>query len=174
MTTKLSALGLGIGLLAWPAAAAAVCQARVVGNTFVISGCDAVVVQSGDVKVSSGNLVVQNGTNNTATANGKGNVVIGYNATRGPHKDKRGGSHNLVVGDKQNYASYGGIVGGYQNEISGKYATAAAGAESTASGLAERRVGNRLVRQRRRAPLRDRRIRLARRGPFSGQVIGRA
>lgn len=46
-------------------AAVAACTAKVVGNDFVIDGC---------------NLVVRNGSGSTSTVNGLGNVIIGYDA----------------------------------------------------------------------------------------------
>ena len=59
--------------------------------------------------------------------NGLGNLVIGYNQGRGPGLDNRTGSHNLVVGSKHNYSSYGGIVAGLQGGITTPYSTAIIG-----------------------------------------------
>jgi hypothetical protein len=55
--------------------------------------------------------------------NGLGNVIIGYNEPRGGG-DNRSGSHNLVVGSRNNYASYGGFVGGLQGGVTTPYSTA--------------------------------------------------
>ena len=67
-----------------------------------------------DIVVSGANLYVNNGTGSTGgPVNGLGNLVIGYNELRGAGDD-RSGSHNLVVGSRNNYSSYGGLVGGLQ------------------------------------------------------------
>jgi len=49
--------------------------------------------------------------------NGLGNLIIGYNELRGSG-DNRIGSHNLILGSKNNFASYGGMVAGTLNDIS--------------------------------------------------------
>ncbi len=64
--------------------------------------------------ISGANLYVNDGSGGTdGPVNGLGNVVIGYNELRGAGDD-RSGSHNLVVGSRNNYSSYGGLVGGLQ------------------------------------------------------------
>jgi uncharacterized protein (DUF2345 family) len=78
------------------------------------------------------NVQVTNGVNQT-TVNGTGNLVVGFNELRGIGDD-RSGSHNLVVGSRQNYASYGGLVAGFSNTISGAYASVSGGEANTASG----------------------------------------
>jgi hypothetical protein len=75
-----------------------------------------------DIIISGANLNIINGAGNTQTANGLGNLIIGYNEARGGGADFRGGSHNLVLGQRSNYTSYGGIIGGFQNTISGPFA----------------------------------------------------
>lgn len=80
------------------------------------------------------NLHVRNGTGTTTGAvNGKGNLIVGYDAARSTDSDKSG-SHNLVLGDRNNYTSYGGLVGGDDNTISASYAMVLAADGATASG----------------------------------------
>ncbi len=64
--------------------------------------------------------------------NGLGNLIIGYNEDRGG-ADERTGSHNLIVGQRHNYTSYGGIVGGFENDINGVYNSVVGGSNNTTS-----------------------------------------
>jgi hypothetical protein len=66
--------------------------------------------------------------------NGLGNLIVGYNASRGP-EDNRTGSHNVVVGQGHNFSRFGGLVVGAFNEISGDFAVVSGGATNTASGV---------------------------------------
>jgi trimeric autotransporter adhesin len=87
-----------------------------------------------DVFITGANLHVRSGSGSTnGTVNGLGNVIIGYNELRGTGDD-RTGSHNLSVGTRNNFSSYGGIVVGYSNTISGTYATVTGGLGNTADG----------------------------------------
>ena len=94
------------------------------------------------VRVSGANLHVVNGLGATATINGVGNLIIGYDRPRpaGSGDDfftcsrrwqrfqagclgtggvwalnHKTGSHNLIVGDDHNYAVWGSILSGYRN-----------------------------------------------------------
>ena len=78
------------------------------------------------------NVQVTNGAAQT-TVNGTGNLIVGFNEPRGVGDD-RSGSHNLVVGNRQNYASVGGFVAGFSNTISGAYASVSGGESNIASG----------------------------------------
>jgi len=82
------------------------------------------------LRISGANVQIVNGAGTTATTNGKGNLVIGYNETPG----KQTGSHNLILGSRQTFESYGGILAGYLNTISGPWASITGGWGSTASG----------------------------------------
>jgi len=87
-----------------------------------------------DITFSGVNVHVVNGTGTTNGAvNGLGNLIVGYNELRGTGDD-RTGSHNIVVGVRQNYSSYGGLVSGDLNTISGVYASVSGGYGNTASG----------------------------------------
>ena len=93
---------------------------QVSGRNFVITGK---------------NVFIQDGSGNTASSTGLGNLTIGYNALRGfGFVDNRTGTHNLVLGDLNNYSSFGGAVFGYFNTISNEFASVTGGFNSTASG----------------------------------------
>ena len=87
-----------------------------------------------DFVITNANLYIQSGSGSTnGGINGKGNLIIGYNELRGGGDD-RTGSHNLIVGRRHNYSSYGGIVVGYYNTISAPYSSVSGGYHNTASG----------------------------------------
>ena len=87
-----------------------------------------------DITFSGANLHIVNGTGTTGGAvNGLGNLVVGYNELRGTGDD-RTGSHNMVVGKNHNYSSYGGLVAGLSNTISGGFASVGGGQYNEASG----------------------------------------
>ena len=83
------------------------------------------------IKISGANVQIVNGEGTTATTNGEGNLVIGYDEEPGD----QGGSHNLILGGPQQaFTSYGGILGGDYNTISARYASVIGGSDSAASG----------------------------------------
>jgi len=89
-----------------------------------------------DITITRANLHVVNGTGTTyGEPNSLGNVIIGYNEER-EENNVRTGSHMLVVGREHNYSSFGGIVAGYANTVSGRYASVSGGLGNTASGEA--------------------------------------
>src|SRR3954468_6203979 len=61
------------------------------------------------------NVQIINGAGATPALNGTGNLVIGYDESPGAQS----GSHNLVLGTGQSFTSFGGLVGGLSNTISG-------------------------------------------------------
>jgi hypothetical protein len=79
------------------------------------------------------NVQIVNGLGSTETQNGLGNLTVGYNELRGNGTDSRMGSHNIITGIYNNYASSGGIVGGYGNSLNGREEFAV-GESNTASG----------------------------------------
>jgi hypothetical protein len=83
------------------------------------------VSRSANTLVFSGmNLQLKSGAGSTAAApNGLGNLIIGYNENPGAQT----GSHNLVLGNRQSFTSYGGIVAGQGNTLSGPFASILAG-----------------------------------------------
>jgi hypothetical protein len=86
-----------------------------------------------EVVITGANLRLVNGLRATATTNGLGNLLVGYNEPR-EGENVRMGSHNVVVGQGHNFSSFGGLVVGRQNEISGAFAVVSGGFDHTASG----------------------------------------
>ena len=82
------------------------------------------------IQFSGVNVQVVNGAGKTATTNGEGNLVIGYDQNPGTQT----GSGNLVIGDGDSFTSYGGLVAGESNTISGPFASVTGGRDNTASG----------------------------------------
>jgi hypothetical protein len=76
--------------------------------------------------------VVDGSGDTTGPTNGRGNLIIGYNESGG---GARSGSHNLVLGPFHTYTSYGGLVAGYQNFLTGAHASVTGGRTNSASGL---------------------------------------
>lgn len=74
--------------------------------------------------------------------NGLGNLILGYAESAeelygpgpGGKDDERTGSHNVVVGIGGDYSSYGALVGGAYNRVTGAYASVTGGANNLASG----------------------------------------
>ena len=84
------------------------------------------------VLISGANLqVVSGGGSTDATVNGTGNIIIGYDENV---VNDKSGSHNLVVGQGHTYSSYGGIVVGYNNSITGEFSSVSGGYGNTAEG----------------------------------------
>jgi hypothetical protein len=93
------------------------------------------------LRFSGMNMQIVNGTGATNSANGTGNLILGYNETRddtecpdGWDCNRRTGSHMLVSGYRNNYTSWGGVVLGTRNETSGSYASVSGGYGNSASG----------------------------------------
>lgn len=88
-----------------------------------------------DVYLTAANLHIENGQASTDTTNGLGNLIVGYNELGGRKAADRTGSHNLVVGPGHGYTSYGGLIAGYENYVSGEYSAVSGGWQNTASSL---------------------------------------
>jgi hypothetical protein len=85
------------------------------------------------IQFSGVNVQVVSGAGKTnAAVNGEGNLVIGYDENGGGHAQT--GSHDLVLGEEQTFTSFGGIVAGRSNTISGPFASVTGGFANTASG----------------------------------------
>jgi hypothetical protein len=102
------------------------------------------------------NVQVVNGTGTTHSANGLGNLIVGYNRPRAARpicslgyyvtasdcrakggiwaRSHKSGSHNFVGGDFNSYSGWGGVVLGIENAISAPYANVTGGALNVASG----------------------------------------
>jgi hypothetical protein len=107
-------------------------QSRIAALEAKLSG----LTRSGnDIIITGANLHIRSGSGSTSgTINGLGNLTVGYNELRVFDDNIRTGSHNLIVGTNHNYSSYGGIVFGNGNTISGSYASVSGGLYNTASG----------------------------------------
>ena len=80
------------------------------------------------------NVQVVNGVGTTDSINGAGNLIVGYDQARIGDSDKTG-SHNVVIGDQHDYTSFGGLVTGFGNTISGGWASVSGGVYNTAEGI---------------------------------------
>ena len=97
-----------------------------------------------EVVITGANLRIVNGLGQTTTTNGLGNLIVGYNELLGDgFTDTRTGSHNVVVGKFNNFSSFGGLVVGTVNEISGPFASVSGGQRNTASGFSASVSGGR-------------------------------
>jgi hypothetical protein len=76
------------------------------------------------VQFSGVNVQVVSGAGKTTTINGLGNLVIGYDENTGHLQT---GSSNLVLGEQQTFTSYAGILAGFENTISGPFASVTGG-----------------------------------------------
>jgi hypothetical protein len=74
------------------------------------------------IVVSEANVQIVNGAGSTTSANGAGNLILGYDETENVDSEmvpvapgEQTGSHNLVMGNSDHYHSYGSLVGGENN-----------------------------------------------------------
>jgi len=124
----------GISRTSWPSGSSSDLEARVAALETLLQHFSRT---GNDITISGANLHLNNGSGSTnGSVNGLGNLIIGYNEARdtGEGSDDRTGSHNLIIGRKNNYSSYGGLVVGYINTISGRYASISGGDHNVASG----------------------------------------
>jgi hypothetical protein len=89
-----------------------------------------------NIYIEGANLHIRNGNGRTDSGLGfgLGNLIVGYNELRGSGSDDRTGSHNIVVGRRNNYSSYGGLVVGNYNWIFGAYSSVCGGTTNEAIG----------------------------------------
>jgi hypothetical protein len=102
------------------------------------------------------NVQIVNGTGETQTATGTGNLIVGYNrpsvgsficslgvtesaaTCQANHglwaQSHKSGSHNIIGGDFNSYSSWGGLVMGMENAMSSPFATIGGGARNRAEG----------------------------------------
>jgi hypothetical protein len=90
-----------------------------------------------EVVITGANLRIVNGLGSTNSTNDLGNLIVGYNESRVIFggTDDRTGSHNVVVGEFLNFSSFGGLVVGHNNEVSGEFSSVSGGEFNTASGV---------------------------------------
>jgi len=92
------------------------CRMKITKPTFI----------KNDLSVDNGNVYITNGKDDISTLNGKGNLIVGMKEI------DQNGSHNVVIGHTNTFSSYGGLVVGYGNTISGAYASVTGGHSNTA------------------------------------------
>ena len=130
-------------LAAWREEMATLRDTLVPMTTYMKSATDAQGIP--EVVITGANLRIVNGLGSTGCTddegepipncpNGLGNLIVGYNEERPFELNTRTGSHNVVVGMQHNFSSFGGLVAGSFNEISGEFASVPGGAVNTASG----------------------------------------
>ena len=99
---------------------------------------DLLTVVGADMLIAAGNLYVRNGMNASTSSeppNGLGNIIIGYDEDSGVDApDVKTGSHNLIIGPFHSYTSYGGIVAGSDNAVTGLSASVIGGIGNVAQG----------------------------------------
>ena len=113
-------------------------QAQVAALQNAMPACMTVASGAGsvdDVVFTGCNVHVRNGQGSTPSSNSVGNLIIGYNES-GEGSPARGGSHNVVIGPEHSYSSYGGLVAGFRNTVSGVYASVSGGSDNTAGNYA--------------------------------------
>ena len=104
------------------------------GNTILYEGVNLQVVNG--LGATNGNPSAPGATDENSLVNGLGNIIVGYNeAPFSSNPFDKSGSHNVVIGPGHNYQSYGGLVLGVNNIISGAYSSVLAGSNNTASGI---------------------------------------
>ncbi|MBH0199263.1 MAG: hypothetical protein HP497_07550 [Nitrospira sp.] len=99
-------------------------------------------VKGPHVVFSGVNVHVQSGNEMKTTADttsGLGNLIIGYNEAN--PAQVRTGSHNIVGGSQNGFSSYGGLVFGVGNRITGTYASVVGGENNTANGTSSSVLG---------------------------------
>ena len=102
---------------------------KIVQGTINGVGGPHLIIEGVNVHIRSGS----GATDDNGILRGLGNLIVGYNK---PERSLvgRGGSHNLIVGDVHSYSSFGGLVVGTINRITGPYASVSGGTGNTASG----------------------------------------
>ena len=92
-------------------------ETAVLAPTYVSSG----VGGKPTVKFSAVNVQILNGAGSTASINGTGNMVVGYDEN--PSALKQTGSHDLILGRNHSFTGYAQLLDGFSNTASGNYAT---------------------------------------------------
>ncbi len=86
--------------------------------------------------VIGANLHVRNGLGATSSLNGLGNLIVGYNESRGQpnNPDVRTGSHNIVTGTGINFSGTSAFLTGVNNSSNGSFASVLGGTGNVSSG----------------------------------------
>jgi hypothetical protein len=99
-----------------------------------IDGAYSIVIDGANLHVRNG-LGATNGnpanpySQNLGMTNGLGNLILGDNESRAVigGTDLRTGSHTLVLGQRQNFTSFGGLLADRDNGVSGPFASVTGG-----------------------------------------------
>ncbi len=103
------------------------------GNTLVLEGMNLQIISGSGA--TNGNPDSPANTEPEQTAvNGLGNIIVGYNESVSSRPKSYSGSHNIVVGNDHSFSSFGGLVVGRSNTISGVFSSVSGGQNGTASG----------------------------------------
>ncbi len=107
---------------------------------------DTLVFEQMNLQILNG-LGATNGNRNdpdsdaVTSVNGLGNLIVGYDEETDPHNSNfqifesdKSGSHNIIVGHGHNYSSFGGLVTGQDNAITGQYSNVSGGVGNLSSG----------------------------------------
>lgn len=84
------------------------------------------------LRISDLNLQLVNGSGDSATTNGRGNLILGYGETSPGLL--RTGSHNFVGGYRNSHTGWGGILGGRENLIADECSSVTGGLMNAALG----------------------------------------
>jgi len=110
-------------------------QAEILSHMSIVYLDDGQGGQTKTVRVEGVNLQVVNGMGTTESANGLGNVIIGYQELGNEAEaDVRSGSHYMVVGRRHSYTEFGGILAGESNASFGSYGSVPGGRRNRAIG----------------------------------------
>ena len=82
------------------------------------------------------NVHIQSDGGDSLTANGRGNLIVGYNEESGSVPAERGGSHNVVIGVGHRYNFGTGFVTGYYNRLGDMAASVSGGGSNNAGNFA--------------------------------------
>jgi hypothetical protein len=101
--------------------------------TVVVSGANLQVVNG--LGATNGQPADPQATDPLVTeTNGLGNLIVGYNEDDPYETRERGGSHNVILGQGQEFTSFGGLIAGRSNASRAPYASVAGGLRNLASG----------------------------------------
>jgi hypothetical protein len=91
-------------------------------------------VNGPNIVFQGANVHVRSATGEETDTTGTGNLIVGWDTLPDDQPiGYRSGSNNLVCGNRQTFASFGGFVAGYMNKIVNSYTSIAGGGYNTAS-----------------------------------------
>lgn len=105
---------------------------------FVVDANDVEGMTGPNLLIEGANVHVRSGsgaTNDGGSLTGRGNLVVGYSELGSLTSGDRVGSHNFILGSRNTFTSFGGIVAGSDNQITNESASVTGGQFNVASGL---------------------------------------